>query len=223
MPELDGYRATAELRRREGEAGQFHMPIVALTANALDGSREQCLVAGMDDHLTKPIRLPHLVAMLRRYLPTGTGAPICRPPTTRASVGTGSSGSRPKITPAALEPLAKPILDPAALRGLLMDLGDPAGGILGELRDNFRAQAGQQVSAIAQHATAGVMAGVASSAHGLKGQALTLGLTALAALAAHIEHAAASGRLHPGGSELIRLPVLFGESLAALERYPVIR
>jgi PAS domain S-box-containing protein len=73
MPEMDGFAATREIRRREA-AGQLsgRIPIVALTANALQGDRELCLEAGMDDYLTKPLNAKQLRAMLVRHLPTQT-------------------------------------------------------------------------------------------------------------------------------------------------------
>jgi len=67
MPVLDGVAATREIRRREGSAR--HTPIVAMTANAMADEREQCLAAGMDDHLAKPVRLAVLQEVLQRYAP----------------------------------------------------------------------------------------------------------------------------------------------------------
>jgi signal transduction histidine kinase/CheY-like chemotaxis protein len=66
MPGMDGYAATIEIRRREG--GRTRMPIVAMTANPIEGDRERCIAAGMDDYLAKPIRLAALGKMLERWL-----------------------------------------------------------------------------------------------------------------------------------------------------------
>src|SRR6185503_12218727 len=63
MPNLDGFAATAAVRKRERMTGK-HVPIVALTAHALKGDRERCLEAGMDGYLTKPIKAPELLGMI---------------------------------------------------------------------------------------------------------------------------------------------------------------
>jgi signal transduction histidine kinase/CheY-like chemotaxis protein len=67
MPEMDGYEATAEIRRREVSSHR-HTPIVALTGNVIEGARERCLAAGMDDYLAKPFTLDQMKAMLTAWL-----------------------------------------------------------------------------------------------------------------------------------------------------------
>jgi signal transduction histidine kinase/CheY-like chemotaxis protein len=69
MPEMDGLEATAIIRRAEGASGG-HLPIIALTANAMVGDRERCLEAGMDGYVSKPIDIRLLLAEIRRVQPT---------------------------------------------------------------------------------------------------------------------------------------------------------
>jgi CheY-like chemotaxis protein len=75
MPEMDGFAATAAIRERElAQPGGRRVPIVALTAFAMQGDRERCLAAGMDDYLTKPIRHHQLAAVLTRLAAEAPGA-----------------------------------------------------------------------------------------------------------------------------------------------------
>jgi len=66
MPEMDGFEATAAVRRKE-QGSRNHMPIIAMTAHAMVGDKERCLEAGMDDYISKPICREELAELLKRY------------------------------------------------------------------------------------------------------------------------------------------------------------
>jgi PAS domain S-box-containing protein len=72
MPEMDGYEATTELRRREN--GGHRTPVIAMTANAMSGDREKCLSAGMDAHISKPMPRQELIDTLHKWIPANAGA-----------------------------------------------------------------------------------------------------------------------------------------------------
>lgn len=68
MPIMDGFEATKNVREFEDTKGYNHIPIVALTANAMKGDREKCIKAGMDDYLSKPVRQRDFAGMIRKWL-----------------------------------------------------------------------------------------------------------------------------------------------------------
>src|SRR5207248_1749276 len=69
MPGMDGHELTRRIREQEAQRGSARVPIVACTANALDGEAQACLAAGMDDYLVKPIELGELALRLDRWRP----------------------------------------------------------------------------------------------------------------------------------------------------------
>jgi CheY-like chemotaxis protein/HPt (histidine-containing phosphotransfer) domain-containing protein len=108
MPELDGFATTAEIRRREAAAGRSPRPVLALTANAMEGDRERCIEAGMDDYLSKPFTREALAAMLGRYLrpaPAGAHPAVARPAEPPAASVPGVGGEPPVIDTQALKPI----------------------------------------------------------------------------------------------------------------------
>jgi len=68
MPEMDGYTAAAAIRRRHGS--RWRVPIVAMTAEAMEGCREHCIAAGMDDYIAKPVKMDNLVQALLKWVPS---------------------------------------------------------------------------------------------------------------------------------------------------------
>jgi CheY-like chemotaxis protein len=90
MPEMDGYQATAALRDREQDGRR--VPVIAMTAQAMDGDRARCLEAGMDDYITKPLRHADLAEMLHRWIPVS------------------ALDARPDIQASAVEPAGPPAI-----------------------------------------------------------------------------------------------------------------
>jgi CheY-like chemotaxis protein len=72
MPEMDGFAATAAIRQREAATGQ-QVPIIAMTANAIQGDRERCLEAGMTDYVSKPFTPQQLAGMLQKWTSRSAG------------------------------------------------------------------------------------------------------------------------------------------------------
>ena len=68
MPVMDGYESTMEIRRQEVVSGLSRTPIIALTANAMEGERERCKKSGMDEFITKPVKSEQLRSMVAQYL-----------------------------------------------------------------------------------------------------------------------------------------------------------
>lgn len=131
MPEMDGLTATKLIRAREAErakqtgdsAGAFptRLPIVALTAHAMQGDREQCLAAGMDDHLSKPFTLVQLEQRLSRWLPNWPRGELSQQTIPSGSVGTETVGGLQEDPRLLSDPVGQPggsIIDQTALAGI---------------------------------------------------------------------------------------------------------
>jgi CheY-like chemotaxis protein len=71
MPEMDGFETTGAIRARERGTG-VHLPIIAMTAHAMQGDRERCIAAGMDSYISKPLAIKELIELLERF---SAGAP----------------------------------------------------------------------------------------------------------------------------------------------------
>jgi CheY-like chemotaxis protein/HPt (histidine-containing phosphotransfer) domain-containing protein len=93
MPKMSGLEATAAIRQREQVTGA-HLPIIALTANAMKGDRENCLAAGMDDYIPKPIQFAELFSAIERVLP-----PLALGSQTSEEKMRGSAISEPALPP----------------------------------------------------------------------------------------------------------------------------
>ena len=127
MPEMDGLEATARIRQQETGTGR-RMPIIAMTANAGDDAREQCLQAGMDAYVAKPIQDRELFAVIREVVPTVGTAPESQLPNTPALTTSVSTVDRAKL----LSSVGGSI---SMLRQLIADFRQDVGPLMDELTD----------------------------------------------------------------------------------------
>jgi CheY-like chemotaxis protein/HPt (histidine-containing phosphotransfer) domain-containing protein len=176
MPELDGYAATARIRRLERK-GRRRPYIVAMTADALPGSRERCLQAGMDSHLTKPVLIEDLQAALAQ-----------------------ARGAAPALPKAALAGNPEDAIDLRIVERLRDASGEEAEGMFGNLVEGFLAQAREKRAGLEGLAAAGRGDELAKAAHGLKGLSLNFGCRGMARLCEGIQRAAGAGNLREAAS-----------------------
>ena len=165
MPDMDGFTAARTIR--EMPAPQGRVPIVALTADAFQASRELAREAGMEGFLTKPAHLPQLREALQRY-------------------GTGSASTLP-------EPIAPPAADAAATASTLdmATVNDVMQALTGpryaELLGRFFDERATTVAALRHAVATASQAELRSRAHSLKGASASLGLRALSGVAQHLQ------------------------------------
>jgi two-component system, sensor histidine kinase and response regulator len=165
MPELGGYEATAEIRRRE-EGQDRHTPIIAMTANAMQGDREKSLEAGMDDHVPKPVKAGELEEVLERWVSAkNEPSEEAEEEATVSAKGDGPIGVEPE----------EGILDRSVLTSLreLQEEGEP--DLLSELIELFLADVPPKLVVLRDAAEAGDVHSVERIAHTLKGSCGNMG------------------------------------------------
>jgi two-component system, sensor histidine kinase and response regulator len=174
MPVMDGYEATAAIRRLH-EGRSKRLPILALTANAMQGDRQKCLDAGMDDFLSKPYSLPQLQMTLARWLSVAN--PL------RAAETTPMENSPGQEAPAVSAPAINlKVLD--ALREI-----DPDGGmgLAREIMRTFLASAQERVVNIEHAIASGDSEILGQAAHALKSSTANVGAETLSGLYKQLE------------------------------------
>ena len=216
MPELDGFAATEAIRRRERAAGETpHIPIIALTANAMAGDREQCLAVGMDDFLSKPFTLTQLQAVLARWLP-----------------GNPASGDLSlSETHAILELLettqedstCAPVLDQSMLDNIraLQRPGKP--DILLKVIDHYLGTAPKLLQTLREAIAQTDSQGTRMAAHSLKSSSANLGATALSEFCMTLEAMGHEQRLQGSEAVLVEIESEYQLVAAELRRYQNVR
>jgi CheY-like chemotaxis protein/HPt (histidine-containing phosphotransfer) domain-containing protein len=202
MPEMDGYAATREIRRREG--GTRHTPVIAMTAAAMQGDRDACIAAGMDDYLTKPIRPRELAEALMQWIDSaGPSRPVAEP----------AAAPEPAPAPAPSEGDDAARLDGERL-SILRELDDGDGVLIASIVDEFTAESGRQLDLLRAAVADGDPQAMEQAAHSMKGSSANLGATRLAELTAQLE---ALGRARTFADA----PPLIDEVARELERVAV--
>ncbi len=202
MPEMDGYEATTEIRRREESEGR-HTPVIAMTANAMQGDRERALEAGMDDYVSKPVKAEELDAVLERWLLQDEEK--VEPDTSAPGAGNGT------VTP-------NGSIDRSVLEGLreLQEEGEP--DILKELIELFLEDVPPQLKVLREAEERNDAKSVERIAHTLKGSCGNLGAVRMAATCAELEEIGGSGDLATAPALISRLEEEFGRVCAVLEK-----
>lgn len=169
MPELDGYDLTRRIREMEASTGRARTPIIACTANALDGESEKCMAAGMDDYLVKPVELSQILKKLDQWLPIPhqhdpTNAAIGKP--TVAAVGSG-------------------VFDPTVL--VAISGGDAADER--EILNDFRRANDEDIAMLKRAVENSDIAEFTRAAHRIKGASAMVGAIGLSSVCEGLEKA----------------------------------
>jgi CheY-like chemotaxis protein len=206
MPVMDGYRATRQIRDQEEKAGRRNMmmgirkhrtPIIAMTANAMQGDRERAIEAGMDDYVSKPVGRKELAAVLGKWI---SGTPAYRVP------GTEDGASQ-----------ADDPLDRQVISGLRTLQDEDETDIVAELAGMFLDDARPRLSALEVAVLDEEAPTVERLAHTLKGSSANMGARGMSTLCARLEDAGASGDLSQGPRLVERLKEEFARVDRAFE------
>ncbi|WP_446348201.1 response regulator [Coleofasciculus sp. F4-SAH-05] len=208
MPEMDGLEATRRIRAEWLSACQPW--IIAMTAHAMQGDREQCLQVGMNDYISKPIRPEALVQALTTYdqVLDQEG---------RYSIRDHSDEdvSVPEITS---DSSATPALDRQVLQDLREIAGDDYEGLIAEVIDSYLEDSPPRVQAIRSAIAHDDANALHQSAHALKSSSLTIGATGLAKLCAELEALGCTGNLEPASILISRFDAEYERVIAALQQ-----
>src|SRR6267378_4107243 len=195
MPEMDGFEATREIRGRERSSIGKRVPIIALTANAMAQDREECLNAGMDDHLSKPFSMQTMQDMLDRWMPQAA-----------------SMKSEPAAEPAARGPAkAAEVLDRQVLDQLSTLLKPEH---LARAINFYLVESPKLIQKMKQAAAANDAPEIVSSAHSLKSSSANLGASVLSRYCEDIEASARRADAEEACKIFAKIETEYGKDLA---------
>ena len=187
MPVMDGLDATRQIRNPRSAVKNHNIPIIAMTAHAMQGDRERCLKAGMNDYVTKPVNPQALAEALEKWLPKEKEAqhPLVKESDETASVQPSGQTPSGEIAPDV------PVFDKAGMMPRLMDDEDLARKLIEVFLDDIP----KQIESLRAYLAAGDVKGAERQAHTIKGASANLGGEVLRAVAFEMEKAAKVGNL----------------------------
>ena len=209
MPEMDGLAATRRIRDPRSEVLQHEIPIIAMTANALQGDRELCLEAGMNDYVTKPIFKPALTEALQRWLPRENAAAQDGAAPVQAPVGPSAA------PPVAVETAPAPVFD---REGMLARM-DGDEDLCQMVVDGFLEDMPGQLASLRSCLDTNDITGALRQVHTIKGASANVGGEALRAVAINAESAGKTGGLDAVRTRLTDLELQFDRLEEAMREF----
>jgi CheY-like chemotaxis protein/HPt (histidine-containing phosphotransfer) domain-containing protein len=206
MPDMDGYTATQTIREAESQGmlvgrGSRRIPIIALTANAIKGDREQCLDAGMDDYISKPLDPKQLIKLIEANLAKDRSPGIIDSPR-EAPAENPTSTVEPKSSDA-----------PFDAEGLSKRYGGDS-ALVRKLITRFLEQFSRDLDTLEKHVSGGDARHIADVAHGLKGAAAYLSCERVQQIARQLEEMGHEQDLTPASQCLLELKLEMERCLA---------
>lgn len=199
MPEMDGFELTSAIRDADRSSGRQRTPVVALTANVLSGEAERCLAAGMDDYMSKPVKLAELRQVLRRWLPDVSEPAAATPPSEPEPVDTPSSTA---------------VLDLNRMTEIFGKIDDSAIGLLRRYIESTEVLLGTVHGAVAKQAGDEVR----KLAHSVKGASRSAGADEVAQLCQTLENAVKAAEWQKAAEVEARLMPAFARVKEAVAR-----
>jgi CheY-like chemotaxis protein len=193
MPVMDGFAATRVIREREAALDRNRTPIVAVTANALQGDREKCIAAGMNDYLSKPFTNKALQAVLHIYFSNDDGDAVSEIDDPAALIA--GSG----------EVVVKSVIDPNMLRQLASLEASSGKKIVARILEVFLKSAYELKETLCEALRAEDWRCVTQAAHTLKSSSANVGATGLSVLCKNLEMLARDGEVCSPADHAIRI------------------
>jgi signal transduction histidine kinase/DNA-binding response OmpR family regulator/HPt (histidine-containing phosphotransfer) domain-containing protein len=211
MPEMDGFEATAEIRKQEAKSDR-RTPIVALTASAIEGDREQCLASGMDDYVPKPFTTDQMRSALVTWLSSAT-----RNTTKRDHLTLVASARAPASTPApAPLPLPTEPIDEAVLNNLAQLQREGRPDIVNRVITLFLESAPALLRDLQEGAARSDTAVLHRASHTLKSASANVGAALLSAHCRELEAMARTGSVPDAGARVETIAEDYQQAQAAL-------